>query len=370
MFSAAPRRLFSWLGGHQTQHGATAAEPDVAPPAPPPAAESPPRAVPASGAAAACVPSLPRRSPRRPEAPPPAASRPPLLRRPDERAAAELDGSGANKAPQQAALRTVAALRASEGCDLSEQLRALGLPTGPWLTDEDAKMEINRWARDRKAAGGGFAVVWGSSKPAVAGARNARGPLHTLICHNHSEAKGKCGWSLTLEECVEGWAIRSLHRHVGAATGHNHELINTAVEARARRSMRDIPADLVELGKTMVQAGISNAEIFRLLQDLTERRNEEPLFNAQDVYHACGASTGLRRLDATNLVEYLREREVKEGLFQRTTTDDTGRLNQVFFVLNDAYKIYAVEPERQVVEIDHKVCVLHLRHAHYAFPVF
>ena len=329
-------------------------EPGAAPPAPPPAAQSPPRADSVRGAAAACSPSLLRRSPRHPEAPP-AISRPPLLRRPDERATAELDGSGANKAPQQAALRPLKALRASEGCDLSKQLRELGLPTGPWPTDEDAKMEINRWARDRKAAGGGFAVVWGSSKPAVTGTRNARGPLHTLICHNHSEAKGKCGWSLTLEQCVEGWAIRSLHPHDGAATGHNHELINTAVEARARRSMREIPADLVEVGKAMVQVGVANSDVFRFLKAQAERRAEEPLFTIQDVYHACGASTGARRLDATNLVEYLREREVKDGLFQRTTTDETGRLTQVFFMLKDAYKIYSIEPERQVVEIDHKV---------------
>jgi hypothetical protein len=264
------------------------------------------------------------------------------------------------KAPQpqpQPSLRQLKVLRASEGCGLSEQLGKLEVPTGPWARDEDAKVEINRWARDRKAAGGGFAVVWGNARAPITSGRNARGRLHSLICHNHSEAKGKCGWSMTLEECKEGWAIRSYHPHPGAASGHNHDLIGTAVEALARRSMREIPDDLREVGKALVLAGVPNAMVFRFMVNQVKKRGDEAMFTLQDVYHACGASTGARRLDATNLVEYLREREVSEGLFQRTTTDETGCLNQVFFALRGAHKIYANEPERQVVEIDHKVCL-------------
>ena len=358
MFSAGRGRLWTWLSGQEVLHD-PGAEPASAPSAPPHTAALSLRADPAGDAAGTRAPSPLRHSPCRPQAPAPSRQRP--LLGPEGRNTAVADSVGTGKAPQEPppSLRPLKELRAWEGLDLSERLRELGVPTGPWAMDEDAKAEINLWARNRKAGGGGFAVVWGNSRAPVTSGRKVRGRLHTLICHNHGEANGKCGWSLTLEECKEGWAIRSYHPHAGAESslnnGHNHALIGTAVEAQARRSMREIPADLVEVGKALVHAGVSNTHVFRFLVQQVEKRGEEVMFNMQDVYHACGASTSARRLDATNLVEYLREREVKEGLFQRTTTDEMGNLNQVFFALADAHKIYAIEPERQVVEIDHKV---------------
>jgi hypothetical protein len=120
--------------------------------------------------------------------------------------------------------------------------------------------------------------------------------------------------------------------------------------------MRDIPADLVELGKVMILSGVGNAQVSRTLKAQAEVNGDEAQFTITDVYHACGSSTGERRLDATNLVEMLRHREVEEGLFQRTTTDQSGCLEKVFFAMKGATEIYANEPERQVVEIDHKVC--------------
>jgi len=335
---------------------AVAPPPAAAPRAPRDDAELPPRAEVAGGAGAGLVPSPCRTSPRlaRPSPPrglpPPAPLAPPPARRPLAPTRPEgLDTDDAARLP----LRSLAALRATEDDGLAERLRALGVPTGPWTTDETAKAAINVWARDRGAAGGGFTVVWGSLKPAVIGSRNARGRLHLLICHNHAEAKGKCKWSLTLEECQEGWAVRSFHPHDLTDSGHNHDLITTAVEARARSSMREIPADLVEIGKALVRTGIPNAQVFRFLKDQAETDGGEALFTRQDVYHACGASTGERRLDATHLVEMLQRREVDEGLFQRVTTEDDC-LKEVFFVLQGATEIYANEPERQVVEIDHK----------------
>jgi hypothetical protein len=92
-----------------------------------------------------------------------------------------------------------------------------------------------------------------------------------------------------------------------------------------------------------------------------EKHGGEALFTQQDVYHACGASTGERRLDATNFVEVMCKRELEEGLFQRTFTDDGGGLNRAFFAMKGAMKIYANEPSRQVVEIDHKACASRTR---------
>ena len=254
-------------------------------------------------------------------------------------------------------LRTIAQMRADEAPDLAEALRAAQLPTGPWATDELAKADINAATKDIHLGGGGWGVVFGGTKQAVSG-RRVHGRLHVLKCMNNKKSHGLCTWTLTLEECVEGWAIRSFHPHPAATCvegGHNHALSHTNTESMARSSMREIPPALVEIGKAMVLSGIGISKVFHFLKARAEKDSGEALFTYLDVYHACGASTGERRLDATKLVETLRQREVERGLFQRITTDEEGCLKQVFFQLEGSTAIYANEPEKQVVEIDHKV---------------
>jgi len=298
--------------------------------------------------AAACGDTSPRRSPR-------LAPRP-LLR---EGLDAEQEEDEAGKVPRRVAqLRPLKLMRMGEDEHLAERLREMEVPTGPWQTDELAKVDINAWALKRNLAGGGWAVFWSSLKPALISPRGAahdRGCLHTLACHNRRNSITPCTWTLTLEECQEGWAIRSYHPHDGEESGHNHSLIHTAVEAKARSSMRDIPRDLVDIGKALIQAGVEPSRVFTFLKQQAERDGAEALFTYQDVYHACGASTGERRLDATNLVEMLRTREMEEGLFQRTTTNESGCLKEVFFEMKGATEVYANAPEKQLVEIDHKV---------------
>jgi hypothetical protein len=273
----------------------------------------------------------------------------------------EQEEEEADKAPRHVVqLRPLKLLRMGEDEHLAERLRKMEVPTGPWQTDELAKVDINAWALNRKLAGGAFSVKWGSSKPAVtSGSARDRGRLHTLICHNRRGGGDgpPCTWSLTLEECQEGWAIRSYHPHDGeeSGNGHSHSLAQTAVEAKARSSMREIPRDLVDIGKALIKAGVQPSRVFMVLKQQAEEDGAEALFTYQDVYHACGASTGERRLDATNLVEMLRTREMEEGLFQRTATDESGCLKEVFFVMKGATEVYANAPEKQLVEIDHKV---------------
>jgi hypothetical protein len=250
-------------------------------------------------------------------------------------------------------LRTIAQLRQTEDPGLSQLLRAAGLPTGPWATDALALADIDAAAKDLSVGGGGFSVMWGGTKPAVKGPRG-HGKLHVMFCHERHKTKSDCRWSLTVEQCVEGWAIRSLHLDPGEG-GHSHGLLHTTTEVMARSSMRSIPPHLVELGKAMVLSGISPAKTYQFLRAQAEKEGSGAVFNYKDVYDACGASTGERRLDATMLVELLRQREVDRGLFQRTTTDEDGCLKEVFFQLDGSTEIYANEPERQVVEIDHKV---------------
>ena len=57
--------------------------------------------------------------------------------------------------------------------------------------------------------------------------------------------------ALTIERCVEGWGIWAYHEH-GEGCPHSHELIQSTAEANAHSSMREIPADLLEIAKSMV----------------------------------------------------------------------------------------------------------------------
>ena len=226
-----------------------------------------------------------RSSPHCPPPPAHSASLPPPRRR--QASQADATDPGAEADPR----RPLKVLRATEKFGMAEKLGALGMPTGPWATDELAKAEINKWAKDRSVAGGGFSVRWGSSEKAVLSGHYARGGLHTLICHNHTDMRGKCGWSLQLEECFEGWAVRNFHPHdkPETANGHNHTLISSPVEARARSSMREIPADLVDVGKGMIKWGVPNAQVFKYLKAMAERDGDEAMFTIEDVYTACGA---------------------------------------------------------------------------------
>lgn len=69
------------------------------------------------------------------------------------------------------------------------------LPSGPWLSDEAALVDIRAWAENPKLGGGGWGVSWGSGKRA--GTKD-RGQQHVVVCHQH---KRNCGWRLTLEHC-------------------------------------------------------------------------------------------------------------------------------------------------------------------------
>ena len=103
----------------------------------------------------------PRSSPHCPPPPAPSASLPPPRRR--QASQADATDPGAKADPR----RPLKVLRATEKFGMAEKLGALGMPTGPWATDEVAKAEINKWAKDRSVAGGGFSVRWGSSEKAV-----------------------------------------------------------------------------------------------------------------------------------------------------------------------------------------------------------
>ena len=135
-----------------------------------------------------------------------------------------------------------------------------------------------------------------------------------------------------------------------------HSLAQSVAEAKVHRAMRDIPPDLLQIAKDMVNSGIPVACADRFLRHQVKIRGEmEPTWTYQDVYHATGASTRQRAMDATGFCELLFEREHSTGLFHRKKTDADGCLSRAFFVMPGADEIYAVDMERNVVLLDTKV---------------
>lgn len=243
------------------------------------------------------------------------------------------------------ALRTAAALFAAKGAVALPP----GFPSGPFASHDEAKMEIAAFSRDTATAGGGHGVVWGKLEPGC----STHGPHRTLLCHQHGAANGACKWRLTLEQCEDGWCLYSQY---GV---HNHELASTVAEANAHRGMRDIPADLLQIAKDMVSSGIPVAGADRFLRHQVTIYGDEPTWTYMDVYHATGASTRQRAMDASGFSELLFEREHKQGLFHRKKTDADGCLSHAFFVMPGADEIYAIAPESNVVLYDTKArCAL------------
>jgi hypothetical protein len=198
-----------------------------------------------------------------------------------------------------------------------------GTPTGPWATPAQALAELNAFFSNPKTGDGGFAVSWGSTRKGVATTAWRRGDQKLLVCHERG-LPHCCKWRLWVEECVEGWVIYKFAGH-DELRAHSHELVQSREEANAHSSMRSIPEALLPIAKSMVASGVRPSDVNRWLQREVETEGKEVTFNYMDVYHATGASTTERAMDATNLAELMRQREQEQGLFYCTTTDGEPR---------------------------------------------
>ena len=215
--------------------------------------------------------------------------------------------------------RTIEALMLARSKAQAAEL-PVGMPRGPWPTDVDAKVDLAAWARNPKKAGGvgGWGVSWGSRDRG----NTVRGVQHVLACH--LKKRHSCKWSLTLEECQGGWAVWA-----GTGCEHSHPLTQSTEESNAYSAMRSIPDDLLPVAKSLAAAGLPVKDVLAWLKHAVLARGGDVTFNYEDVRAATGASTADRSLDATNLVEALRQREQDQGLFYRTTSDSDGCLDKV-----------------------------------------
>lgn len=243
-----------------------------------------------------------------------------------------------------------------------------GFPLGPFETPKRALDEINAHTSNVKTDGGGFAVLWGSSRGGVTTKGWERGQQKKLICHEHVPAHG-CKWSLWLEHCEGGWVICKFSGHNDKCGDvHSHALVQSREEANACAAMRSIPDEYLGTAKSMVDAGVRMCDVVRWMTHRVKAAGGVATFNYGDIYRATSASTAERALDATNLVETLRQREQERGLFYRTQTDAEGCLKSVFYAMAGAHELYAVDAKRQVVELDTKARCVSALLSRAAFP--
>jgi hypothetical protein len=208
--------------------------------------------------------------------------------------------------------------------------------------------EISTYAQDTKLCGGGFGVTWGGRRKP----NSVRGEQCTMFCHLHRQAS--CKWTLTLEHCVEGWAVFYINDH-DVGTPHNHDLVKSSEEAMAYTAMRDIPGALLVTARTMKDAGVRIKDVFAWLKLMAAKDGQEPMFNYMDVYHAIGASTQQRLLDSTNFVAGLHSRQQLLGLPYFITLDEEGCLKTAWWAMCGAADIFAQDPDHMQVVFDTKV---------------
>ena len=209
-----------------------------------------------------------------------------------------------------------------------------GFPSGPWVSFEEAKNEVQNWAFDFNFGGGRFKLILGSFKKA----NSARGDQRRLICSRSKENKAKadlrrtfsdkcnCPYHIIIEDCIEGWIIFNGHFF------HNHELIQTTGSSLSQSALRFIPDQLIDIGEICKRAGYAPTLINRVLQSEAFHQNIEITWNYNDIYNHFKPSSREKGFDATNFVEYLHQRNLDKSLFYATVTDTDGCLIRAFWI--------------------------------------
>jgi hypothetical protein len=241
---------------------------------------------------------------------------------------------------------------------INKRVKALphGFPCGPWVDHdfETAKNDIQKFCGDVNQGGGAFCVTWGAMiKPAS----KVAGRKRIMVCNRHRPASGcigdkrvrggtgtGCPWKLTLEDAEEGIVIKDFNHQ-----DHNHDLAKGQPQVNAQASLRHIPQDLMDLGRTLRVAGQSPAEINEVLESAARASQREVTWTYMDVYNTYAYTAEDKLMDATNMDEYLIDRKDMHGLyysmFHGHNDDGAGgrHLSRLCFEVDGAKDFWALE---------------------------
>eukprot|EP00961_Rhodomonas_salina_P284465 3844737-Rhodomonas_salina.3 len=213
------------------------------------------------------------------------------------------------------------------------------IPGGPWNSAEPEeawdvlKSEVKKWANQFESGGGNHGVQYTSYKAA----NSARGSRRTAICDQKKQCQ--CLWRAVFEFSTnEGWVLVDGHNV------HNHTLNTTQGEANARRASRQgIPDDggFTECGSAMAAGCCFVSEIDQVFKAMAEKLEIEPSWTYDELRQAfCPSSSQNLALDCSGFVEWMLHREWTSALGLKHTTDEAGRLDKAFFVLEDSDSLW------------------------------
>ena len=215
-----------------------------------------------------------------------------------------------------------------------------GCPQGPWQAHDEAKRAVKLWAMSKQD--GSWGVTWVKGEDP---GNSRRGPQRFLACAQHT--RFRCGWRGTLEQTTAGWMWNSFSEHTGGegkppalGNGHSHALDKTTGQRLADATQREIPVELHDWARTMRLAGCGIKEIENTLREHVQRAGGTPAFVYGDVRRL--VAPGLDpSWDAVGFIERLGQRHEEGGLAYDVSLDEDGKLRDAFWVMPDAYEIYA-----------------------------
>jgi len=235
-----------------------------------------------------------------------------------------------------------------------------GMPLGPFKALEDLEHRFNKWSQSGVET---FSI----GRESTVKTNKTKGRTVVLVCSRSGQPRKrdnpqrkrtslKCGcpWSIFVEEIDTGdgrigWVPVSLHKRTMEMTPvrdetrgyHNHDLMKTDTERMQDPNQRSIPERYDELAIAMLKVGLTYKQVYSFLKSKCADDNITALFTVTDVKNTYRIPESEKCLDATNLVQYLEERQEQDpSLFFDFQTDEDGRLSRVFFVLEGGKKLW------------------------------
>mmetsp|Transcript_1383 Transcript_1383/g.2760 ORF Transcript_1383/g.2760 Transcript_1383/m.2760 type:complete len:331 (+) Transcript_1383:33-1025(+) len=225
---------------------------------------------------------------------------------------------------------------------LDQEISRLG---EPWKDYELLKSSVVEYARRRDTSGGGFGIHFGSTKAPSQTAKGA-GTVRTCKCANWKQG---CSWMTAFEYCEEGWVV---------AYGDGRHtlddcLTHTLGASLARRCTRaGIPEEFVHFGETLKLSGEFPSGIDRIFREHAKRQNLEVSWTYDDIKNLFGKAPGELAMDSTQFLDWLNRRKSEFSLHSNTQSDDSGRLKNAFWVMEDGWEIWCALGDCTVVLFD------------------
>ena len=252
--------------------------------------------------------------------------------------------------PRERTFRTVADIQS--GLDHPSQIGSMpsGFPSGPFNCNRELlRGMVSAWTVDPFNPRAGFFVYLRPEQ-----INRTKGNIQRLKCNVRDRtASASCNWQVSYEWTVEGWYLVKYGPH-SLLCEHNHNLMLTTNEVHSYRPGRGEPTkEQREWACVMHDCGMGISDITRCLnKDKADKQLGGGPLLYQDVRSMFRSSASERRLDASDLIEFLHERQREVGLDCKARTDEADRLSLVFVELIGGQEDWASAGQDNVLLFD------------------